>query len=50
MVFSRNTIGEHNKWYKFNDITTAKFEMTDESLEFECFGGEYRVPQTDTSM
>lgn len=46
---SRNNVGEWHTWYKFNDISVEKFEMTDENLETECFGGEYKVPQTDSS-
>ena len=38
-------MGEYNKWYKFN-----KFNMTDEALHQELFGGEYKVPQTEGSM
>lgn len=30
------------KWYKFNDTVVEEFELTDETLEYECFGGEYR--------
>lgn len=30
------------RWYKFNDNVVEEFEMNDETLEYECFGGEYR--------
>lgn len=30
------------RWYKFNDNMVEEFEMNDETLEYECFGGEYR--------
>lgn len=30
------------KWYKFNDTVVEEFDLTDETLEYECFGGEYR--------
>lgn len=30
------------KWYKFNDTVVEEFELNDETLEYECFGGEYR--------
>lgn len=45
----RNTVGEFNKWYKFNDTSVEKFEMTEEALEIECFGGDYKVPQPEGS-
>lgn len=30
------------RWYKFNDTVVEEFNMNDETLEYECFGGEYR--------
>lgn len=45
----RNTIGEFNQWYKFNDMSVERFDMTDESIAVECFGGEYKVSQSDSS-
>lgn len=30
------------KWYKFNDNVVEEFDMNDDTLEYECFGGEYR--------
>ena len=30
------------RWYKFNDNVVEEFDMNDETLEYECFGGEYR--------
>uniref|UniRef100_G3TRF4 Ubiquitin specific peptidase 24 n=1 Tax=Loxodonta africana TaxID=9785 RepID=G3TRF4_LOXAF len=30
------------KWYKFNDTVIEEFDLNDETLEYECFGGEYR--------
>lgn len=30
------------RWYKFNDTVVEEFDMNDETLEYECFGGEYR--------
>nr|CAB3267565.1 ubiquitin carboxyl-terminal hydrolase 48-like [Phallusia mammillata] len=32
----------HGRWFKFNDTTIEEFEMTDQSLEEECFGGTFR--------
>ncbi|POI26888.1 hypothetical protein CIB84_009361 [Bambusicola thoracicus] len=37
------------KWYKFNDTVVEEFELTDETLEYECFGGEYRPKVYDQS-
>ncbi|XP_065657355.1 ubiquitin carboxyl-terminal hydrolase 24 isoform X3 [Hydra vulgaris] len=45
----QNGNGAFEKWYKFNDVTVERFEMNDEALKIECFGGEYRVPQTDSN-
>ncbi|XP_057299797.1 ubiquitin carboxyl-terminal hydrolase 24-like isoform X2 [Hydractinia symbiolongicarpus] len=45
----QNTIGEFNQWYKFNDMSVERFDMTDESIAVECFGGEYKVSQSDSN-
>ena len=34
--------GARGRWYKFNDNVVEEFDMNDETLEYECFGGEYR--------
>ncbi|CAB4058031.1 USP9_24 [Lepeophtheirus salmonis] len=31
----------NGKWYKFNDTTVEEFELNEESLVAECFGGNY---------
>lgn len=38
-----------NRWLKFNDTTVEEFEMTDNTLEAECFGGTYKAKSYDTS-
>ena len=45
LVTNRNK----NKWFKFNDTTVEEFEMTDEALTAECFGGTYKVKKTANS-
>jgi len=35
------------KWYKFNDTVVESFEMTDATIEAECFGGRYEVKVYD---
>ncbi|KAM8930374.1 ubiquitin carboxyl-terminal hydrolase 24 isoform 2-T2 [Pelodytes ibericus] len=37
------------KWYKFNDTVVEEFELNDETMEYECFGGEYRPKVYDQS-
>ena len=49
LSYFRNNTGEYNKWYKFNDICVERFDMNDEALEVECFGGDYKVPQANNS-
>uniref|UniRef100_A0A4W3HTX5 Ubiquitin carboxyl-terminal hydrolase 24 n=1 Tax=Callorhinchus milii TaxID=7868 RepID=A0A4W3HTX5_CALMI len=41
--------GVKGKWYKFNDTVVEEFDLNDESLEYECFGGEYRPKVYDQS-
>jgi len=36
------------KWYRFNDTVVEEFEMTEESLENECFGGKYKAKFSDS--
>ena len=38
-----------NKWFKFNDTTVEEFEMTEEALEAECFGGKFKVKKKEGS-
>ena len=38
-----------NKWFKFNDTTVESFEMSDENLEAECFGGKFKVKKKEGS-
>lgn len=37
-----NSGSARGRWYKFNDNVVEEFDMNDETLEYECFGGEYR--------
>uniref|UniRef100_A0A8C4ZNI3 ubiquitinyl hydrolase 1 n=1 Tax=Gadus morhua TaxID=8049 RepID=A0A8C4ZNI3_GADMO len=41
--------GARGRWYKFNDNVVEEFDMNDETLEYECFGGEYRPKVYDQS-
>lgn len=34
---------QKGKWFKFNDTVVEEFEMIEDSLEVECFGGIYKV-------
>lgn len=36
------------KWYKFNDIFVEEFDMNEDTLEAECFGGTYKATVYDT--
>ena len=38
-----------NKWFKFNDTTVEEINMTDETLEAECFGGKFRTKKKEGS-
>ena len=38
-----------NKWFKFNDTTVEEFEMSQENLEAECFGGMFKVKKKEGS-
>ncbi|XP_053549190.1 ubiquitin carboxyl-terminal hydrolase 24 [Bombina bombina] len=37
------------RWYKFNDTVVEEFDLNDETIEYECFGGEYRPKVFDQS-
>ncbi|TGZ70945.1 hypothetical protein CRM22_002910 [Opisthorchis felineus] len=34
-------------WYRFNDTCVEPVELTDSVLEHECFGGSYKVTESD---
>ena len=36
------------KWYKFNDTVVEEFDMNEDTLEAECFGGTYKATVYDT--
>ena len=38
-----------NKWFKFNDTSVEEFEMNDENLKAECFGGKFKVKKKEGS-
>ncbi|XP_072024482.1 uncharacterized protein [Amphiura filiformis] len=35
------------KWYKFNDSSVSPYDLTDQGLEEECFGGSYKTTWRD---
>lgn len=37
----------HGRWFKFNDTSIDEFQMTDEAMEAECFGGKYKAKVID---
>lgn len=38
----------YGKWFKFNDTTVEEFDMTEEAMATECFGGKYKAKTTET--
>lgn len=47
-IKDRRSCGK-SKWYKFNDTVVEEFDLNDETIEYECFGGEYRPKVYDQS-
>lgn len=39
----------YGKWFKFNDTTVEEFNMTEEAMATECFGGRYKVTTSEYS-
>lgn len=37
------TNNQRGKWFKFNDNIVEEFEMSETTLEAECFGGTYKA-------
>lgn len=50
VLFSFLSGSARGRWYKFNDNVVEEFDMNDETLEYECFGGEYRPKVYDQCM
>lgn len=46
--FCTNRNGAKEKWYKFNDTIVEEFDMNEDTLEAECFGGTYKATVYDT--
>ena len=40
----------HNKWFKFNDTSVDHFDMTDDALAAECFGGSFKTNPKDSKL
>ena len=38
-----------DKWFKFNDTSVEEFEMNEENLKAECFGGKFKVKKKEGS-
>ncbi|XP_040216795.1 ubiquitin carboxyl-terminal hydrolase 24 isoform X3 [Rana temporaria] len=47
-IKDRRSCGK-SKWFKFNDTVVEEFDLNDETIEYECFGGEYRPKVYDQS-
>lgn len=45
----RSKRSDKKKWFKFNDTTVEAFEMNDETLATECFGGKYKVKKDNSN-
>ncbi|XP_064607447.1 ubiquitin carboxyl-terminal hydrolase 24-like isoform X2 [Liolophura sinensis] len=43
------TNNQRGKWFKFNDNIVEEFEMSETTLEAECFGGTYKAKIYDQS-
>jgi ubiquitin carboxyl-terminal hydrolase 9/24 len=39
----------HNRWFKFNDTTVERFNMTDDAMATECFGGSFKASKKENS-
>ena len=46
--FCTHRNGTKEKWYKFNDTIVEEFDMNEDTLEAECFGGTYKATVYDT--
>ena len=46
--FRAHRNGTKEKWYKFNDTIVEEFDMNEDTLEAECFGGTYKATVYDT--
>jgi len=46
--FCTHRNSEKEKWYKFNDTIVEEFDMNEDTLEAECFGGTYKATVYDT--
>ena len=47
---SHSTNNRQGQWFKFNDTVIEEFDLTDATLETECFGGSYKAKVFETSM
>ena len=45
-----NNTEKYGRWFKFNDTTVEEFEMSEESIEAECFGGTYKAKKVSSNL
>ena len=46
---SHSTNNRKGHWFKFNDTVIEEFDLTDTTIETECFGGNYKAKVFENS-
>ena len=41
---------QHGRWFKFNDTTVEEFDMSEENIAAECFGGTYKAKKVSSNL
>ena len=42
--------GDGGQWLRFNDVLVDEFNMTNQTLEAECFGGTYKPKPSESQV
>ena len=49
LTHNSNT-AKYGRWFKFNDTTVEEFEMNEDNLAAECFGGTYKAKKVASNL
>ena len=45
-----SNLEKYGRWFKFNDTTVEEFEMSEENIAAECFGGTYKAKKVSSNL
>ena len=47
---NNSNAAKNGRWFKFNDTTVEEFDMNEETMAAECFGGTYKAKKVSSNL